>query len=329
MDGMNLAVPVTTLPRSPVMSAAPQSAPQLAALPQLDLARVAGHIGAEVRGLKLHGGLDSSTAAAIRAALYQHKVLFFRGQGHLDDATQEALAPIFGGAPVNHPTVPVVAGTNHILELDSRRGGRANSWHTDVTFVDAYPQVSLLRAVTVPQFGGDTLWANTARAYATLSPELRELADRLWAVHSNEYDYAERSQDDVSETDRKRNRKQFTSTLYETEHPLVRVHPVTGERSLVLGHFFKRFVGSTASESAALFRTLQDHVIRHEHTVRWRWSAGDLVAWDNRATQHYAINDYGSQVRIVRRVTVDGDVPVSVDGRRSTTRIIGPQQAAA
>jgi alpha-ketoglutarate-dependent taurine dioxygenase len=302
-------------------SAIAASPEKIAARP-FEIIRVAGRIGAEIRGVKLSGDLDPAIAAAVKTALHEHKVLFFRGQTHLDDAAQELLTPLFGGRPVNHPTVPVVKGSRHIHELDSRSGGRANSWHTDVTFVDAYPQASILRGVAIPAFGGDTVWANTAAAYQSLTPALREQADRLWAVHSNEYDYQSRTQDNVSDEIRKARREEFTSTVYETEHPLVRVHPVTGERTLVLGHFFKHFVGADAADSAALFRVFQDHITRLENTVRWRWAVGDVVVWDNRATQHYAVNDYGDQVRIVRRVTVDGDVPVAIDGRRSVTRVV-------
>ena len=147
-------------------------------------------------------------------------------------------------------------------------------------------------------------------------------------MHSNTYDYQDRPQDNVPEEVRKRKRAEFTSTLYETEHPLVRVHPVTGERALLLGHFFKSFIGVDEAESKALFRAFQDHITRLENTVRWRWAVGDVVVWDNRATQHYAINDYGDQLRVVRRVTVDGDVPVALDGRRSVTRLVRPQAAA-
>jgi len=295
----------------------------------LDIVRVAGHIGAEIRGVKLTSTLDPAIAAQVKQALHTHKVIFFRGQDHLHDAEQEKLTWIFGGTPVNHPTVPVISGTHHIHELDSREGGRANSWHTDVTFVDAYPQASILRALAIPAFGGDTTWANTAHAYQTLAPELRDLADKLWGLHSNEYDYQYRRQDNVSEQVRKQKRLEFTSTLYETEHPVVRVHPVTGERTLVLGHFFKHFTDSNPSDSAALFRVLQDHITRLEHTVRWRWAVGDVAIWDNRATQHYAINDYGDQVRIVHRVTVDGDAPVAIDGRRSVTRLLQKNQSSA
>src|SRR5262245_14020389 len=119
-------------------------------LPQkIEVVPVAGRIGAEIRGVKLSPDLDAATVDAIRAAWLKHKVIFFRNQQHLDEASQEALAPLFGGAPVAHPTVPVISGTKFILELDSRYGGRANSWHTDVTFVDAYPRASILRALVV------------------------------------------------------------------------------------------------------------------------------------------------------------------------------------
>ncbi|QRQ84831.1 TauD/TfdA dioxygenase family protein [Cupriavidus oxalaticus] len=281
---------------------------------QLDIHPVAGRIGAEVRGVALHGDLPAQTFAAIRAALLRHKVLFFRDQVHLDDSAQQRFAALFGEL-VPHPTVPPRDGTQ-LLELDSEHGGRANSWHTDVTFDLAYPAVSVLRAVTVPASGGDTVWANTAAAYQDLPEPLRELADKLWALHTNDYDYAA-SRVNASSEGLKRYREVFTSALYETEHPVVRVHPESGERTLVLGHFVKKLLGYSSVDSAHLVSVLQGHVHRLENTVRWRWRAGDVAIWDNRATQHYAINDYGDAKRVVRRATVVGAVPVSVDGRHS------------
>ncbi len=296
----------------------------------LDIQPVTGRIGAEIRGVRLSGQLEPATVEAIRAALLRHKVIFFRGQAHLQDSDQEAFARLLG-EPVSHPTVPVVEGTDYLLELDSHRGGRANSWHTDVTFVDAYPQASILRGVTIPEVGGDTVWANTATAYDDLPPPLKALAEQLWAVHNNEYDYA--SYGNVGERGRdaealKRYREVFVSTRYETEHPVVRVHPETGEKTLILGHFVKNFVGLTPSASAHVLELLQAYVTRLENIVRWRWQAGDVAIWDNRATQHYAVNDYGDAHRVVRRVTLKGDVPVSVDGRRSFTRSVEPNPAA-
>jgi taurine dioxygenase len=284
---------------------------------QLELHPVAGRIGAEVRGLRLSGELAPQTFTAVKAALLRHKVLFFRGQQHLDDAGQQAFARLWGEL-VEHPTVPSRAGTQ-LLELDSHAGGRANSWHTDVTFEPAYPQVSILRGVVIPPHGGDTVWANTARAYDELPAALRALADQLWAVHSNHYDYAAtRSDNETAGT--QAYREVFRRKLIEAEHPLVRVHPETGERTLVAGHFVQRFVGHSTQDSQALLALFQGHITRLENTVRWRWQAGDVVIWDNRATQHYAINDYGDEHRVVRRVTVAGDVPQAVDGQRSRVR---------
>jgi len=293
----------------------------------LKLKPVAGRIGAEVLDVRLGADLGQQAIGAIQRALGRHKVLFFRGQAHLDDTAQERFAELLG-TPVAHPTVPVREGSSYLLELDSRYGGRANSWHTDVTFVDAYPKASILRAVVIPEAGGDTVWANTATAFDDLPAELKTLAEGLRAIHTNLYDYAA-ARKDVTPEQIKRHRDVFASTVYETEHPVVRVHPETGEKTLVLGHFLRQFVGLSTADSQRLFAILQDHVTRLENTVRWRWSPGDVVIWDNRATQHYAINDYGDAHRVVRRVTLAGEVPVGVDGRESITLKAAPATAAA
>ncbi len=170
----------------------------------------------------------------------------------------------------------------------------------------------MLRGLTIPpEYGGNTLWANTEAAYADLPEPLRVLADNLWAIHSNDYDYADAF--DGAE----RRFEEFTRLSFETRHPVVRVHPESGKRSLLLGgHFVKQFVGLRPSESQQLFGLLQARVTKPENTARWVWSTGDVVIWDNRATQHYAIADF-DQPRTVRRVTVAGDIPVAVDGRTS------------
>jgi taurine dioxygenase len=251
-------------------------------------------------------------------------VIFFRNQDHLDDAEQEHFAARLGDI-VGHPTSPGRAGTA-ILEIDSSDGRRRDRWHTDVTFLDAYPKISVLRGVVIPPLGGDTVWANTVAAYDGLPPALKTLAETLWAVHSNLYDYAA-TRPQASAAATKQYEEVFTSTVYETEHPVVRVLH-TGERSLVLGLFVRRFVGYSQSDSTRLFEMLQSHVTRLENTVRWRWSAGDVAIWDNTATQHCAINDYGEQKRVLRRATVRGEVPVSVDGRKSVTRCKTAKAAA-
>jgi alpha-ketoglutarate-dependent taurine dioxygenase len=284
----------------------------------LRVRRVAGHIGGEVQGLELRRDLAAGVIEQLSAALVKHKVLFFRGQRHLNDEEHQAFGARFGRT-VSHQTVPAPQGTR-LFELDaSKGGGRADSWHTDVTFIAAFPKISILRGVTIPAYGGDTVWANTALAYERLPSQLKQLAESLWAVHSNDYDYgADRVQIDNERLDH--HRKVFVSAVYEAEHPVVHVHPVSGERALLLGHFVKKLVGLSSNESARIFELLQNRVTRLENTVRWNWQQDDVAIWDNRATQHFAVNDYGKQPRLVRRVTVHGEPAVAIDGQRSRTR---------
>jgi taurine dioxygenase len=292
----------------------------------LDMRSITPAIGAEIHGVKLSGDLPAETVTAIRDALLRHRVIFFRGQGHLDEGEHQAFARLLGPL-VPHPTVPSLAGTEAVLNIDAENG-RASRWHTDVTFVEAFPLFSVLRGVVIPPVGGDTVWANTVAAYETLPPALRGLADQLWAVHTNAYDYgathpnATARQVQLYET-------VFKSTVHETEHPVVQVHPLTGERAIILGYFARNFLGVSSADSVHLFAMLQDYVTQLENMVRWRWSPGDVVIWDNRATQHKAIDDYGDQRRIVRRVTIDGPVSVGVDGRHGKRRNLDAQVAAA
>jgi alpha-ketoglutarate-dependent taurine dioxygenase len=256
----------------------------------------------------------------------RHRVVFFRGQGHLDEAEHQAFARLLGPL-VAHPTVPSLAGTEAVLDIDAENA-RANRWHTDVTFVPAFPLFSVLRGVVIPPVGGDSVWANTVAAYTTLPPVLRGLADQLWALHSNVYDYGA-TRPDATARQVQRYEAVFKSTVYETEQPVVQVHPLTGERAIILGYFVRRLLGVGAADSSHLFAVLQDHVTRLENMVRWRWSAGDVVIWDNRATQHKAIDDYGDQPRIVRRVTIEGPVSVGIDGRHGKRRNSDAQVSAA
>jgi taurine dioxygenase len=277
----------------------------------MQVVKLGAHIGARIDGVNLAGDLDGSTAAAINTALLEHKVIFFREQYDLDDQGQVAVARLLGTPTAAHPTV--TSRGDRLLPIDSRYD-KANSWHTDVTFVDRIPKASLLRAVTLPSYGGTTTWASTEAAYDQLPAPLRALAENLWATHTNRYDYA--SPRDFTAEERQY-RDEFLSDYYETEHPVVRIHPETGKRVLLLGQFVKRFVGLGSAESAALLHLLQARVTKLENTIRWNWEQGDLAIWDNRATQHYAVSDYDDQFRMLNRVTLAGDIPVGVDGRRS------------
>ncbi|OHV04039.1 TauD/TfdA dioxygenase family protein [Mycobacterium talmoniae] len=290
------------------------------------LYKLTADIGAAVTGLRLGGDLDAATVRAIRRAVLDHKVVIFRGQQHLDDDTQRAFAGLLGPLTLGHPTLASrTAGA--VLEIDSEHG-RTDSWHTDVTFVDRPPAFSVLRPIVLPDYGGTTAWANTAAAYQGLPGQLRLLADSLRAVHTNRYDYVRTHQrePDKGQTGRERHDarahyEEFRSTTYETEHPVVRVHPETGERALLLGQFVSRIEDLKPSESDALYRIFQDRITKLENTVRWHWELGDVAIWDNRATQHYGVSDYDDLHRRLHRVTVAGDVPVGVDGRPSRSLV--------
>jgi len=286
-----------------------------ASLSKDDVVPLSPNIGVEIRNVQLSGTLPAALVDEIKSRVARHKVVFFRGQDHLDDAGQEELAKRLGEL-VPHPTQHIREGSVAILELDSGHGGRADQWHTDVTFVPAYPKYSVLRGITIPDNGGDTIWANTAAAYEALPDTLKRFADSLRAIHSNAYDYASH-RPKATEAEQKHYEEVFRSKTFQTEHPVVRIHPETGEHTLILGSFVQRFVGFDRFASAKLYELFQAYVTAPENTVRWRWKTGDVAIWDNRATQHVAVNDYGDARRIVRRVTISGDVPVGPDGRTS------------
>jgi taurine dioxygenase len=281
------------------------------------IVKLGANIGARIDGVRLDGDLAASTVEAINDALLTHKVIFFRDQHHLDDGSQLAFARTLGTPTIAHPTV--TSRGADVLPIDSRYD-KANSWHTDVTFVDRIPKASLLRAISLPEYGGTTSWASTEAAYDQLPAPLAALAENLWAIHTNDYDYVKDYADDVDHRDAdtvRQYREEFVSDHYETEHPVVRIHPETGRRVLLLGHFVKRFVGLGTNESTALLQLFQARVTKLENTIRWNWLPGDLAIWDNRATQHYAVSDYDDQYRRLSRITLAGDVPVDVHGTPS------------
>ena len=283
--------------------------------PRLVASPVTGTLGAELSGVDLSQELAAETIADIRRALLEHRVVFFRDQS-LDYQSQVAFARRFGDLTLGHPTIQSPPDQPLLEEVDSASGAPAADWHTDVTFLDRPVSFTFLRGVVIPDVGGDTVWANTVNAYATLSPELRELVDGLRIVHTNVHpDTRIDGGRAESHPEWAESARQFASTIYRAEHPAVRVHPETGERALLLGGFALRVAGYPNDLSRAVIRTLQEAVTRPENTVRWHWQAGDLAIWDNRSTQHCAIVDYGNARRRCERVTVAGETPVGVDGR--------------
>ena len=280
----------------------------------IDIQKVTADIGAHVFGVDISEPLDEEQVAALREALNVHKALVF-DDVNLDDEGQQAFVRHFGELTAAHPTVPSVDGAPNILPVDSERGRAANHWHTDVTFVLNPPQASTLRSITIPSYGGETLIANSAAAYRDLPEPLRQLADNLWAEHTNDYDYA--VPDEALDEEQAAQRAQFTSIKFRTAHPVVRVHPLTGERGLFIGGFAQRIIGLSVAESRKLLDLLQAYVTRPENILRHRWSPNQLVLFDNRITQHYAIDNYNGLPRRLHRVTIAGDIPVGIEGKES------------
>lgn len=293
----------------------------------LAVAPVAGHIGADVTGLDLSGALDDATVDALRAALHRHKVLFFRGQ-HLDHAAQIRFGATFGeltyahphdeAPPEGHPEVFTVDPERYAQRYGHdparyrRRYSYVAGWHTDVTAAVNPPAVSVLRADVVPAVGGDTTWTNLAAAYAGLSAPVRAFVDTLRAEHR--YGGSETPTGGAGYA------RRVNDNLLVAIHPVVRVHPVTGERALFVNPgFTSHIVDVEPRESRAILDLLYAEITRPEYTVRFRWEVGSVAVWDNRATAHLAPADLDhlDVRRTLHRVTVIGDRPVGPDGRKS------------
>src|ERR1700683_472322 len=244
--------------------------------------RLTVRTGAEISGADLRR-LRDEDVVTIRQALLDHRVVLFRDQ-EIGPAEQIAFASRLGPLTRGHPTLPVTEEDPEIFDLDSYAGAAANHWHTDVTFVEHPPTFSVLRAVVLPEAGGGTSWANTVAAYLDLPADLRQLADGLRAVHSNGHDYG---RVDIAALkgslgpERLGDLKAFVSEVFETEHPVVRTHPETGEPALLLGGFAHRLVSHSHTESVDLIRILQTYVTRPENIVPWPWPQGDVAGGSN------------------------------------------------
>lgn len=270
--------------------------------------RLSPSLGAQIQDIDLAADLSPATVAALRAELLTHKVLFFPNQ-HLDPASHVRLAESFGLPTAAHPVMPAFDDRfPQIWQIDStKEGARNDIWHTDVTFVERPPLGSILRAIRVPEFGGDTSWANLEAAYDCLPAPLQTLADNLTAFHDGSNEFAatltERGHGNTWEG-------RSYDRLQAVEHPVVRVHPETGRKSLFVNPGFTTAIKDfEPGDSRALLDIFFSHIARPEHTVRHRWSEGDVVFWDNRNTVHYANDDVGDFQRLMHRITLTGDEP--------------------
>ncbi|HEV2532162.1 TauD/TfdA dioxygenase family protein [Phenylobacterium sp.] len=271
----------------------------------LKIRRVAGALGAEISGVNLGQELSDGVITALRQALVQHQVIFFRDQ-QMTPAQQVAFGARFG--PLNiHPYVAGMAGQPEIMEIIKEPQDKVNfggGWHSDMSFLERPAIGSILYALEIPEYGGDTLFASQAAAYDALSPGLKQTLATLSAVHSASREYSaagqstqKRSSMSVAEAD---------GMVGEYVHPLVLTHPESGRKALYVNPAFTlRIEGWSKRESKALLDFLFEHSRYEAFTCRFAWAKGSVAFWDNRSVWHFALNDYPGQRRHMRRVTVD------------------------
>lgn len=273
----------------------------------LEVVPVTPALGAEVRGVKLHPEMDEADVAGVREALVRHKVLFFRHQS-LDPGTMRATAARFGEPTPAHPVEPSVEGHPDVLSLDSEEGARADIWHSDLTFQESPPLGAMLHAETVPDVGGDTIWVDMAAAYQALSAPMQHFLEQRTATHS-----PAKAGGYFAARDTTAGAKAAETALASCSHPVVRVHPETGEKTLFVNPLFTdKIDGLRRRESEAILALVQEVATRPEAMLRWRWEAGDVAFWDNRSTMHYALRDFGAAPRRMIRVALEGDRPAGV-----------------
>jgi taurine dioxygenase len=265
-------------------------------------------LGAVVSGIDLAAPLDDAQQQAIERALLQHQVLFFRDQP-LTPVQQAGFAARIGDLHI-HPIYPSSPEQDEIIVLDTAViDMRDNAiWHTDVTFLETPAQGAVLAAKQLPPHGGDTLWASGIAAFEALSKPLQRLLDGLTATHDISKSFPQErfgaTSADLARLEEARLKNPPRS------HPVIRTHPVTGRKALFVSeHFPTRIVGLAQEESRALLDLLFAHFSRPEFTVRWRWRENDVAFWDNRVTQHYAVDDYRPQRQVLHRATILGDKP--------------------
>jgi taurine dioxygenase len=273
----------------------------------LDIRPIAGALGAEIHGVDLDQALDDGVVAAIRRALLDHLVIFFRDQA-LPPERFLAFARRFG-EPMEYPLVKGIEGYPDIIrvaKLEHETVNFGGIWHSDTTYLETPPMGTLLVARDVPPFGGDTLFANMYLAYETLSDGMKRLLDELKGVSSSVKADASKTREDRIKSDpTTQSRQEFVA-----EHPVLRTHPETGRKALYVNVAHTvRFAGLTEAESAPILSYLFQHQTRPEFTCRFAWRPGSLAFWDNRAVQHNPVNDYHGYRRVMHRITLKGDRP--------------------
>ena len=274
----------------------------------LTLTPISFALGAQIEGVDLTQPLSLEQRDAIEQALLEHQVIFFRNQV-ITPQQQARFAANFGDLHI-HPIYPNVPEQPEVLILDTAvTDVRDNAvWHTDVTFLPTPALGAVLSAKQLPAFGGDTLWASGIAAFEGLSKPLQTLLDGLTATHDFTKSFPlERfgsTPEDLARWEQARKNNPPLS------HPVIRTHPVSGRKALFVNEGFTTKINELSeAESEAILKLLFTHATRPEYTIRWRWQENDVAFWDNRVTQHYAVDDYRPNRRVMHRATILGDAP--------------------
>ncbi|WFU62665.1 TauD/TfdA dioxygenase family protein [Bradyrhizobium brasilense] len=274
-------------------------------IPRADIVKHAVRLGAEVKNIRLSDDLPDEIIADLKRLLLEHRVIFFRDQGHLDDAEQQRFA-IRLSSLIPHPITVGPSENFTISETKSDRANPLNTMNMDGSFDGGRSKIAILRGAAIPLYGDHMAWSSNAAAYLDLPDPLRMLADDLWAVRCAAFDYA--VMDRGMEADKKCLDDVTTATIYQTTHPIVRVHHETGERLLLLGRSIQHFVGLQRYPSQRLFERLQSYITAPTNTVYWTWKSGDVAIWDNRATECYPLKP-GDRHLVGGRIASESGVP--------------------
>jgi len=286
------------------------SAPDICekSMSRLTVTPLSSALGAQISGVDIAQPLNLEQRDAIEQALLQHSVLFFRDQP-ITPQQQARFAANFGDLHI-HPIYPNVPEQPEVLILDTAvTDVRDNAiWHTDVTFLPTPAMGAVLSAKLLPAFGGDTLWASGIAAFEALSEPMKGFLTGLTATHDFTRSFPlERYGNTAQDLARWEEARRKNPPL---SHPVIRTHPVSGRKSLFVSDGFTSKINELEpAESEVILKLLFAHATRPEFTIRWRWQANDVAFWDNRGTQHYAVDDYRPQRRVMHRATILGDVP--------------------
>ncbi len=272
----------------------------------LSIRPISGTLGVEISGLNLNDELEDSQGRLLRNLLNEYEVIFFRDQD-ISHLSHKSLALTFGPLQT-HPAYETVQGYPEItiLESTAEKPSKIEAWHSDMTFKRHPPMATVLKAVIVPEIGGDTLWASMSAAYEGLSSHMQNFLSNLVAVH----DFCHGFKETLAEHGGRERLKDTIAMNPPVQHPVIRTHPETGKKVIFVNSLFTTHIQDlTKSESQEILGFLYKHLMTPEFTCRFQWEPHSIAIWDNRSTQHKPINDYFPKHRRMERITIDGDHP--------------------